>query len=632
MVNTTPLLLLLDGILSQDEVATNDALRQLREIIPLPSLQESPLRSASSLELIIRACMLHQPQLAEMSSKNDGSLPLHFAASIGNVLVAKLLLEQNRNAACTPNSKGKIPLHYAAREGRLAMVVAMLRMVPETASIQSKKGKLALHFAAGEGHTDVCQVLLKVFPKGASLPSGKGKVPIHFAARWGHMDIAKMLHKVHPSCISCLDYEGSLPLHDAAREGQLEMAQFLIELHPDGPSQENIRGETPLFPAIRSENQDLCDYIIQAWPKGGKHVLQRIRDEDEVESWPENVLDMCLRGAMETLRKEQQQQADALVSNAAKNTKPAASTGATGTVYPHRPTQLATVLSSNNISDVASASSAENDDCNSMKSSESLPAMMSSSHPVAMMSTTPSLDINLPRSKSPVLGVEGGSLKKRSADGSCEACRNIAGSSNKRSRRGSFDVGEHDCQHDHHHHHVEHEPEPETVPKFLQLHSALQCGASLPVVKCVLNRHPTQLQEADDIGKLPLHIAVDVVSSKDQGQKDDWVTFVIDHIWKPYQQACEERDFLGRLPLHLALMSNADCRIIERLLESHPSSGVDICDVVDPRFVDKLPLDIARAYDGSLSTIYLLVRGDPSIINETGFTKSLSRPPTQVSE
>jgi ankyrin repeat protein len=560
MVNTTPLLLLLDGILSQDDARTNDALRQLCEMVPLPPLQESPLRSASSLELIIRMCMTHHPQLAHIASTHDGSLPLHFASSIGNVRVAKLLMEQNRKAACTPNSKGKIPLHYAAREGRVEMVIAMLRMVPETASILSKKGKLALHFAAGEGHTEVCQALLKVFPKGASLPSGKGKVPIHFAARWGQMEIAKSLVKVFPGCVSILDYEGSLPLHDAAREGQLEMAKFLIEIHPDGVSQENIRGETPLFPAIRSENQDLCEYLLKAWPKGGSHVLQRIREEDEVEQWPENVLDLCLRGGIESLQHSGLNPGKFQLSSDQK--------------IAVLPTPL---------------SDAENDACSD---SGSLPSLT----PAA----TPNLDINLPRSKSPILE-DGGSRKKRSAEGD-------AMSSNKRSRRGSFD--EQDTS----------EWPAEEAPRFRQVHAALQCGASPPVIACVLERYPKQLQEIDDLGKLPLHIAVGYL-----GSKEDSVFLLIEKIWKPFKEACWERDFLGRLPLHLALISNADSRIVERLLETNPSSGVDICDVVDPRFVDKLPLDIAMAHQCSLSSIYLLLRGDPSVIKEPNISGTLSQ-------
>eukprot|EP00536_Pseudo-nitzschia_multiseries_P004258 jgi/Psemu1/284987/fgenesh1_pg.70_\ len=142
--NGTPLLLLLDGILSQDELCTNAALSQIEQIdpsfryhkcIPLSPnskhssaddsciIRDSPLRSASALEAIVERLLAIQPHLAQVSSENDGSLPLHFAASIGNIRIASLLIRHYREAALAHNTKGKIPLHYAAREGRTEMQV-----------------------------------------------------------------------------------------------------------------------------------------------------------------------------------------------------------------------------------------------------------------------------------------------------------------------------------------------------------------------------------------------------------------------------------------------------------------------------------------------------------------------------
>ena len=127
--SNTPLLLLLDGVLSQNEQSVGAALEQIAKIesnyyhynrLPAADIErESPLRSALVLEEMVERLLSTQPHLARIASENDGSLPLHFAASIGNIRVATLLLHHHRDAALTHNAKGKIPLHYCAREGRL---------------------------------------------------------------------------------------------------------------------------------------------------------------------------------------------------------------------------------------------------------------------------------------------------------------------------------------------------------------------------------------------------------------------------------------------------------------------------------------------------------------------------------
>jgi ankyrin repeat protein len=442
----TPLLFLLDAILSQNADRTTTALEQIQDLVNIGPLQESPLRSASALEYIVQSLMIHHPHLAQVASSNDCSLPLHFAASIGNTRVAGLLLEKHRRGAVTPNSKGKIPLHYAAREGRTDMVKFMLHIVPEAAAVLSKKGKLALHFAASEGHVEVCRALLRVHPEGALIPSKKGKIAIHFAARWGHTMIAKDLHRICPIGVSTLDYDGSLPLHDATREGQLEMAKFLVDIYPQGLSKENVRGETPLFAAIRSGTHDLCTFLIHAWPQGGGLVLRTVKEEDDIGNWEEGFLDLCLRGAVDKVDRNP-------VSTSCERTSESV--------------EDSTIVT--NIDIVTTAS-----------------------HQDKQRSST-GLNITLPRSKSPVLE-EVGRRKKRSVlSENCESC--------KRARSGSIDISvdvEHDLS----------SLQISKLHRFLPLHAALQCEASPPVLDYVLDQYSEQLTKRDDKGMLPLHLAI----------------------------------------------------------------------------------------------------------------------------
>ncbi len=577
--NESSLLLLLDGILSQDEQNTITALKQIKKLDPnchylkgivedstpdfdLELEYESPLRSASALEGIIERVLTINPDLAKVASESDGSLPLHFAASIGNIKVAALLLQHYREAALTHNAKGKIPLHYAAREGRIDMVRFLLRLVPLCASTLTKKGKLALHFAAGEGHTEIVRDLLRVHPKGASFPSKKGKVALHFAARWGHMDIARDLCQINLSCISTLDYDGSNPLHDATREGQFEMTKFLTERHPPLMYESNIRGEIPLFAAIRSGNVPLCAFLIRLWPESGKQVLQTASDSDNISSWDPAILTLCLRGAVSNFvdlspeeRGYTDDQSIRIIDRILKNK--------TETSIPHN--------------------RLFGDACYCREAAPSTPERLpNDSHGL------------IPRSKSPILE-SGDNGKKRS---SSESETNLS----KRQRFGYMHSKSCKKAND-----LAYENTSKTST-FYQVHAALQCSASANVLECVLERYPEQQSLKDDYGRLPLHIAI--AHCRSEGS----VEVFLEKVWKPNQDACFVRDYFGRLPLHLGLMTRADSRLLKVLLDAYPSSGVEPCQVTDEQFSRMMPIQLALSHGCDTSTIFMLMRADPTIV------------------
>jgi ankyrin repeat protein len=582
--SSSPLLLLLDGVLSQSEQTVNLALQQIQTIDPtLQNLGKTPLRSSSALELVVQRLISIQPNLARVSSEADGSSPLHFAASIGNVRVASLLLQCYPASAVMHNKKGKIPTHYAAREGRIDMVNFLLHHVPLSASVMTHKLKLPIHFAAGDGHTEVVRALLQANPMGASTPSKKGKVALHFAARWGHLEIARDLVGICPQCVNVQDLDGNVPLHDAAREGQLEMAKHLVGIYPEGMRKCNIRGELPLFGAIRSGNAELCDFLIRSWPESGKHVLQIVRPEDHVESWDPAILDLCLRGAVSnfscSLRNEDVAPIVAYVFPTVDDSRKGSS---------NKPRALTTCDRGNSSSSEASMEVAR---IAASASSLSLSPLHAPSSPIDRL--TPGLDIAFPRYKSPILQ-DYGSGKKRSVA--------IGTHSNKKSRQGlSWEVAGTFASN------VANRIVASQT--FFELHAALECSAAPTVVECVLDRHADQqLTKVDDHGKLPLHIALCHCRS------NEMVNLILNRIWEPYKEAVFCRDYLGRLPLHLALSSRVDSRLIEALLKENPSSALDHCDAVDPKFGEKLPLHVATECGCDLTTIFLLVKSDPMAI------------------
>ena len=103
MTAPTTLSLLLEGVHYQrrDQVEAvmtriRDELLTRSEACPVSSIH----RPNNDLASVVRLLLESHPQLASEVHPEDKSVPLHQAAAIGNVAVAKLLLEKVRHA-CT---------------------------------------------------------------------------------------------------------------------------------------------------------------------------------------------------------------------------------------------------------------------------------------------------------------------------------------------------------------------------------------------------------------------------------------------------------------------------------------------------------------------------------------------------
>lgn len=144
---------------------------------------------------------------------------------------------------------------------------------------------------------------------------------------------------------------------------------------------------------------------------------------------------------------------------------------------------------------------------------------------------------------------------------------------------------------------------------FIELHVSLQCGAAEPVLSHILDRWgEQQMEQIDELGRTPLHVALESPTHP------RLVDIILERILKSNERASQQRDFLGRLPLHNALLHRADPRIIGALLRSNPSSGVEYTNMLDVRFIDKLPLEMAMDCRCDLSTLFMILLGDPSVV------------------
>ena len=94
----TPVLLLLDNLLSQDAEGIQSVLHTMRRELPAAvvntylSTQPSPDTVQQHLSVYLQTF----PHQAAVASANDGSLPLHFAASLGDVTLSHIVWQAVR--------------------------------------------------------------------------------------------------------------------------------------------------------------------------------------------------------------------------------------------------------------------------------------------------------------------------------------------------------------------------------------------------------------------------------------------------------------------------------------------------------------------------------------------------------
>ncbi|KDO40326.1 hypothetical protein CISIN_1g039863mg, partial [Citrus sinensis] len=91
----------------------------------------------------------------------QGWLPLHLAAHLGNYYVVKELLKADISAAYKPDNEGKIPLHLAAGKGRAYTMQELIRSCPSSCELVDDRGWNVFHFAAHSGSRRTVEFLLE---------------------------------------------------------------------------------------------------------------------------------------------------------------------------------------------------------------------------------------------------------------------------------------------------------------------------------------------------------------------------------------------------------------------------------------------------------------------------------------
>jgi len=152
------------------------------------------------------------------------------------------------------------------------------------------------------------------------------------------------------------------------------------------------------------------------------------------------------------------------------------------------------------------------------------------------------------------------------------------------------------------------------------VHAASAVNAPRTVLQLALMLHPEQVKEADECGRLPLHIAASSPKYSwwaEYGSASDNKPSVIEMILELSPQAAAYLDNDMQLPLHQAIQSEKkhrklpSDRDVKRIAESYPEA----LEVKDP--ISRLYpfMQAATGSGASIETIYFLLRESPHFVS-----------------
>src|ERR1700737_2330104 len=163
--------------------------------------------------------------------RDDGTTPLHIAASNGHLTLAQMLLDAGANINAersngSHKSDGWTALHLAADKGYARLVSSLIHKKADVHD-RTKDGWTALSLAACGGHASMVDDLLAA----GATPNERdetGMTPLHLAASNGHDDVVQILLDVSADC-EAQDNQGWTPLHCAAYSGYVGSMKIFSE-------------------------------------------------------------------------------------------------------------------------------------------------------------------------------------------------------------------------------------------------------------------------------------------------------------------------------------------------------------------------------------------------------------------
>lgn len=180
----------------------------------------------------------------------DNSLPIHYAAMMGDIDIYELIRLKTSMSVDIPDNDGATSLFYSISGQKPEMSKYLIGKGADLKVLTKDKYNLLL-YAAIFGQTEIAKILIDK-KSDVNAKNLRGFTPLHSAVSFGRTDIVKMLVE-HGANVNVENDEGETPLFLAARSNTFEAAKYLIENGGD-VRHRSKRGLTPLIELSFSGN------------------------------------------------------------------------------------------------------------------------------------------------------------------------------------------------------------------------------------------------------------------------------------------------------------------------------------------------------------------------------------------
>lgn len=186
-------------------------------------------------------------ELTSQRDKENGSTPLHLAASFFPSSGAGVLLDANVSTAYQPDKREMYPIHVAAGAGCLGAVEILLERCPECATLRDANGRTFLHVAVEGGQYKVVKYVCQQrrwHTAWSSLLSSILNNVVKYVCRQRrpHAAVSSLLSSI----LNAQDINGDTALHRAVYAGNMTIFSCLVRNQRVHLGVKNKEGMTPI--------------------------------------------------------------------------------------------------------------------------------------------------------------------------------------------------------------------------------------------------------------------------------------------------------------------------------------------------------------------------------------------------